>query len=334
MNLVDVIDPDYGLQQNKWSLDKPRFGKDKQLEVIGWSGKSGSAKFYIVFCEVCAKDPELFGEGFFRIGKSTLLRGWISCGCGINTKWTEEQYSIRCRRKAEELGYRFLGWAEDFCGKKTKTSMFCDVHGKWRTGIIQTLTTMDQGCPECKYDIVSASRTKPNDTMIESFLSSGQFPSGTNFSRSDRENGQGYKCYWYVECPECQYTGEGVSTNLQRGMRPCLCSPARQKECYINWVIDSDENVVALKFGIANKTGHRVAKQNRHSIYDVRNYVIYEFRDKSSCMEAERECKAILECGVLTKEEMPDGYTETTSVLNLEIIERIYEKYGGVRLDE
>lgn len=35
MNLEDVIDPEYGLQQDEWSLSKPTFGKENQLEVIG-----------------------------------------------------------------------------------------------------------------------------------------------------------------------------------------------------------------------------------------------------------------------------------------------------------
>ena len=38
MNLEDVIDPEYGLQQDDWSLSKPRFGKESQLEVVVWSG--------------------------------------------------------------------------------------------------------------------------------------------------------------------------------------------------------------------------------------------------------------------------------------------------------
>ena len=40
MNLEDVLDPEYGLQQDAWSLSKPTFGEEGQLEVVGWSGKS------------------------------------------------------------------------------------------------------------------------------------------------------------------------------------------------------------------------------------------------------------------------------------------------------
>lgn len=37
-----------------------------------------------------------------------------------------------------------------------------------------------------------------------------------------------------------------------------------------------------------------------------------------------------LDCKLLTKEELWDGYTETTTVLNVNKITDIYEKHGGV----
>ncbi len=337
MNLADIIDPKYGLQQDEWSSLGLRFGKEDQLEVIGWSGfneNSKKVKAYIAFCKVCADDPELFGEGFFKTWKSTLKGGWISCGCGINTRWTEDQYIVRCKRKAEELGYEFLGWAEPFHGKRTKTKMLCLDHGEWETGVIYTLTNMGQGCMLCKYDVVSKSRTKPDEVMIESFLASGQFPEGTRFWRSERINSQGYTNNWYVYCPECQFTGEGASQNLHKGSRPCNCTGMRQEECYVNWIIDENNRAVALKFGIANVSTRRISKQNSLSIYEVRNHSIYKFPDKTSCLAAERECKQTLECGVLTKEVMPDGYTETTDVLNLVRIKQIYLKHGGMLIEK
>lgn len=50
MNLEDVIDPAYGLQQDEWSLSKPKFGEHGQLEVVGWSGREHNKKWYILRC--------------------------------------------------------------------------------------------------------------------------------------------------------------------------------------------------------------------------------------------------------------------------------------------
>ena len=44
-NLEDLIDPEYGLQQDEWSLTRPRFGTEGQLEVIGW-GCTGQSVWY------------------------------------------------------------------------------------------------------------------------------------------------------------------------------------------------------------------------------------------------------------------------------------------------
>lgn len=332
MNLVDIIDPEYGLQQDEWSDSRPIFGKENQLEVIGWSGKVGSKKYYILKCSKCSDDTELFGEGYFRTVKSNLIVGRISCGCSDATKWTEWQYSVLCSRKAKEMGYVFLGFKGEWKGNTTKIKMLCEKHGEWCSGNIANLISADNGCPCCKAGTITEHRTKPDDTTIASFFASGCFHPDTKFWRSGRRDL--YRTvYWYMSCPECGECGESASSNLKYGKRPCGCSEQRQQQAYINWVIGKYNQAVAIKMGIATNSNRRVREQNNKSIYEIRNHSTYTFPDVSSCKAAERECKQTLECGVLSKEEMPDGYTETTSVLNLGRIKRIYEKHGGVLND-
>ena len=81
MNLEDVIDPEtvnsvHALQQDEWSLSKPTFGEEGQLEVVGWSGKRAGRndKFYVGRCTKCSQDSELFGEGYFRSLKVNLIQ--------------------------------------------------------------------------------------------------------------------------------------------------------------------------------------------------------------------------------------------------------------------
>lgn len=66
----------------------------------------------------------------------------------------------------------------------------------------------------------------------------------------------------------------------------------------------------------------------------MRNHSIWEFPSKKHCRDAENECKRELECGVLSKEDMPDGWTETTHVYNLGRIKDTYAKHGGVIMEE
>ena len=330
MNLEDLID-ESGLQQDEWSLTKPVFGKEGQLQVVGWCGKCHKNKYYILKCRTCLQDHELYGEGCFRSTRVGLIRGKIPCGCAFNPRWSKEQHFIRCSRKAEELGYKFLGFEGEWKCNITKIKLLCSIHGEWVTGNISGLMNSAAGCPACAMANTFAAVTKPDDVMIKSFQDSGSFHPDTKFWRSNRLNRAGYKPYWSLYCPDCESLAESTSNDLQKGHKSCACSPMRQQECYINLVSDAFKNIVAIKFGIANDSKVRIRKQNKLSVYDVHNHSIFKFQTINACKKAERECKQELECGVLTKEEMPDGYTETTWVYNLEKIIEIYERNGGTR---
>ena len=329
MNLEDVVDPEYGLQQDEWSLTRPKFGKEGQLEVVGWSGKQKGPKLYILKCSECSIDVELFGEGYFKSRKDKLVKGQLPCGCARSPRWSKEQFSVLCSRKAKELGYTFLGFVGEWKGQATKIKMLCEKHEEWGSGIIHSLITSGCGCPECRWDVVAKAAKKPDDVMIESFFASGAFHPETKFWRSDREDRQGTKRCWFMSCPECGETGESFGSNLQNGSRSCACSPMRQQEAYINWLVDDHGITIALKFGIANNSSQRINIQNSTSAYTIEQHSVYRFPDVASCKKAERECKQELECGVVLKRDMPDGYTETTWTYNLEKIEEIYKRNGG-----
>lgn len=331
MNLEDVIDPEYGLQQDEWSLSKPVFGDEGQLEVVGWSGRCGSHKFYVLKCNKCSKDSDLFGQGYFKSKKSNIIR-YLPCGCGKKTRWTKDQYLILCSRTSVRLGYKFLGFKGQWLGHATKVRLVCDDHGEWSTGIIDTLVNRCVGCPYCKIERDEQSGVfvkTPDEEMIDSFFTFGYFHPDTKFWRSTRENSRGARPYWWVHCPECDRQVEVSYTSLKRGSISCNCTTHRQKEAYINTVED-DANLICIKFGIAKNSKQRAARQNLKSAYEVKQYACYKFPDVASCKAAERECKQTLECGVVLKRDMPDGWTETTWLYNLEKIKAIYEKHGGV----
>ena len=331
MNLEDVLDPEYGLQQDDYSLSGVVFGEEGQIEVVGWSGRSkGGGKLYILKCNKCSQDGELFGEGYFRSRKDNLVSGKVPCGCGRSPRWSKEQYAVLCKRKATELGHTFLGFVGEWKGRNTKTKMLCEKHGDWGSGSINTLINNGQGCPGCGIEAVGGAKVKPDDVMIASFHESGAFHPETKFWRSERTNSRGHRSYWHMSCPECGESGESKSNNLQQGKRPCACNMHRQQECYINWLIDNHNNAVAIKFGIARNSKQRIKSQDRHSAYTLKQHSIYVFPSVQACKKAERECKKELETGVVLKRDMPDGYSETTHAYNIGRVKTIYERNGGV----
>lgn len=261
------------------------------------------------------------------------MRGKIPCGCSNKSLWSKEQYRVICSRKAEELGYKFLGFEGDWNGNKTKLKMFCQKHGEWSTSIISNLLHSRFGCPKCRTDSTVISNRKPDDVMIESFFSTGAFHLETRFWRSERRNHRNIRSYWCVYCPECGMVGEAESHNLQKGKRPCGCSIHRQQECYINLLLE-DTLIVAIKFGIARDSKQRIKSQERLSKYNLHQHSVYTFPDVDSCKKAERECLQELECSIVLKHNMEDGYTETTWAYNLEKIVEIYERNGGIRVEQ
>lgn len=329
MNLEDVIEPEYGLQQDEWSLSKPSFGDEGQLEVVGWSGKGRAGKgnkLYILKCVRCNQDSSLFGDGYFRSYKDNIINGSLPCGCSRITKWSKDQYFVLCSRKAQELSYKFLGFVGYWLGKNTKIKMLCEKHGEWSSGTINRLINNGGGCPGCKAEV----STKPDDVMIASFFASGAFHPDTKFWRSERKDIRGYTPHWYVSCPECGETGEAMSGSLQKGRRSCACSKHHQQECYINWLFDEHSNAVAIKFGIARNSSKRIKEQDLKSTYHLIQYSVYSFPSVQACKKAERECLQELECRIVLKRDFPDGYTETTWPYNLERIIEIYQRNGGI----
>lgn len=403
MDLREVVDPEYGIQQDEWSSGRPTFGENGQIKVVGWSGRRGSHKWYITKCSKCADDGELFGEGFFRTDKSKLIKGSVPCGCSKVPNWTETQMLIRVKRKAkcgnyrivgwigdyigvrtrvalecpehgtfdhtinnlfrnsgcpkcknnrisealmdseakvvEEIsdlmastGHQFIGFAEPYKGHKTKVLSACSRHGIWDTGTVGGIRKGSR-CPSCGYSESRASRLIPDDEHVKEFMATGSFEDGTTFWRSDRLDSDGWKGFWFYFCPKCETVSEAHRVNIKSGQRSCSCYNTRQTKAYINEVTNLGE-VLAYKYGVACTPRNRTRSQNAQSVHDVSTKEVYQFPDKASCVGAERECKRVLCGGILSKDEMPDGYTETTSVENLDAIRMIYKMYGGTLVEE
>lgn len=316
------------LEQDEWT------GKFfENLEVIGWQGRSNGYKVYFVKCSICACDPELYGDGIFRIQKNHLMCGIKPCGCSKNPKRSEQQYITLCHRQAEKLGCSFNGWSGDYIKSQTRLSLNCKDHGEWTTTSIRHFLGSNSSCPLCGYEKCREINTKSDKEIIDKFFATGSFVDGTLFKRSDRLNSQNKKCFWEVYCPACQATATCSHVNLLRGTLPCDCGRIRQRQAYINLIKD-DDVPIAIKFGISYKASLRLEYQTRKTHFNVEQLFVYEFDNVEDCFEAERELKSRLICGVLGKADFPDGYTETTYLYNIDDILKTFQKFSGKYIKE
>ncbi|URC22596.1 putative endonuclease [Serratia phage vB_SmaM-Kashira] len=135
-----------------------------------------------------------------------------------------------------------------------------------------------------------------------------------------------------IECM-CHLHGKfSVSfANLSAGSGCPICAGKNQQQAYINTVYDL-EVPVSLKFGISNNSNKRIRRQNKNNLFQMEQSVVYEFKTVKACKDAEKACKLELKCGVLSSRELKDGHSETVSLLDLEKVIAIYERFGGVRV--
>lgn len=311
-----------------------KFGPNSCLEVVAWCGeKSFYNKKYTVFCSVCAEDPELFGLGLFLITKPKFDLGRIPCGCSKSIReWSEDQYVVKILREIErkEFKYEFLGFAEPFKGRHTKLLLSSEL------GVSKSasITNFLRGS-HCKLyaDMIGGIKNRKADAdCIQSFLQTGAYSDGTTFTRIDRKNKAGWLIFWEVTCGLCNEKYEASIGNLTRGTRGCSCSQRTHNKAYIH-LIKLDLEIIGVKFGITSMTNQRrLYQQNKKSLCEISEFGIWHFEEVSACRKAERLCKESYN-NFLTKELVPDGYTETAPFIAIDHIISIYEDSGGVRMN-
>ena len=120
-------------------------------------------------------------------------------------------------------------------------------------------------------------------------------------------------------------------SNVIKNSSGCpMCSGGNQKQSYIN-IVSVNGVDVAAKFGIAANYRNRIHAQNRY-VASVRNIFVFEFDSIEDCRAAERECKRTFKRGVVSKSMLPDGYTETVDLCEIEPMKAIFTRYGGVMM--
>lgn len=285
--------------------------KSDYYNIIGSYRNENNKLRLVVECEVCKQDPELFKLGLFDVGTKTLKDKVRPCGCSVAPQWEEWQYKILLNRRASLFNCEFLGWSSDYIGSQTRTKMHCTTHNiTWDGSCINDSRRYDILCSECHSQKMVHKTRKPDDEAIKSFKG---FAEDTIFTRSDKKAKNGHREYWDVQCPECAITYTSNYKNLIQGYRGCECNTFRQKQVYLH-ILYSEDTPVGVKFGIANNWSVRFKGLNKKNKLRLENYAVWEFNTTFDCRKAEQTVKDTFSCGVIPKEEMPDGYTETASL--------------------
>ncbi|AGG57815.1 hypothetical protein VPBG_00043 [Vibrio phage helene 12B3] len=127
------------------TLDK----KMPHLKVIGGNGLKGNKKKFILECDTCSKDTELWSRGSITSIKGNLENSQIPCGCTKTPRWTEDQFKIKVQRACDLKGYAFHGWIGKFKGSTTKLDLENPVTGnRWQSTHINSFLSNGSCDPE------------------------------------------------------------------------------------------------------------------------------------------------------------------------------------------
>ena len=86
-------------------------------------------------------------------------------------------------------------------------------------------------------------------------------------------------------------------------------------------------NDCCIKFGITKNIEVRLKTIRDYSVHDVTLMYSFKFEDGRIPPTIESDVKKLISCGILPKEEMYSGFTETTDIANLRIILNVVDKY-------
>lgn len=300
MKLEEIVRDDIIIRS---TLNKCNLPSNMQL-VATVKERPNRGKF-IVHCDICERDHDLFGDGYFILRREDLTKGKFICGCSKYYTYNEEQQSVLVKRKAESRGYTFVGFKNDsYKDKYTKLIISCKEHGMWDTCSVSNFL-MDRGCPVCGKLKRAASRMKPDDYFISQFRNIQKYDNIT-FKRGDKTN------MWICECKKCLTTQERHVSQILKGAVLCNCDDNAPFFTYIFSVKDSNKNLIGFKIGKTKNVDNRLRELNlrvRDSGFVLDYDVYFEYKDTRECTKAETECKSILP----SRGEIPlhQGGTET-----------------------
>lgn len=193
------------------------------LKVIRSVETKNKPRKFILRCDTCSQDEELWPEGSIQSVKSSLLLGKTSCGCGGAVKWTEDQYKILIRRRCEKYGYIFKGWIGNYKGRNTKLDLHNpSTNNSWKSNTIKEFL-------KGRIDPLVSKRKRWTQEEREYQIHKRLQEEGGKFLKwSSIYKNSGSKFKWL--CNNGHLCETGVSKFCNSGQRCMVCRMERQKE--------------------------------------------------------------------------------------------------------
>lgn len=238
--------------------------------------------------------------------------------------YMERIYDICIKRN-----FTFLEICEDWNGARTKIKLMCE-RGHVFIININNLTS-GRGCKHCAYEKFAERRSVDVNEYLERIHEVCKIRNLFFIGIIGEWNGN--KTRVIMKCP-CGHEWDMFLYNLLSGGGCPHCSksgykPSKKGTLYIQKLI-IDESLYGIKFGITNKsTKTRMRGQSRVSKFDHEIFYELTLQDGQKILELENKIKEAMKgkTSYISKEDMPDGYTETVAPSELSTIMYIVKSF-------
>lgn len=287
----------------------------------GWYGDYNGSKTYLnLSCPEGHSWNTTSIVKFLTVGRRCPI-------CAGNRKTTVESFVKGAKAKhGDSLDYsktRYMRESSD----GSYFSVVCPKHGEFTT-TSEHHVHRGHGCPHMGCVGTKISEEKKHTT--EDFIRKAKKIHKDKYDYSDTKYHRSFTNL-DIKCNTCTNTFTQMATDHLSGCGCPTCSGKNQTQCYV-FSVHSEGTIKGYKAGIANNFYTRLSRQGRLSKFDVSLYGVWEMPDTASCKAAERKVMTTCHMKYLTKEDYPDGYSETTCPSSLLTIVEIYESSGGVLL--
>lgn len=133
-----------------------------------------------------------------------------------------------------------------------------------------------------------------------------------------------------VSCPVHNRNFRVDSKDILRGKGGCYkCTNHELNLGYIAYILNDDGEPYAIKFGITHQIDTREIKLNQVNKHKVRVIKVFRFETRKKSRDAETTIKHTLPNNVVERVNFQHGFTETTSILNIQSVIEIFQSFGG-----
>ena len=305
--------------------------KHNNLTVIGYGEYSGDrfvkGKGYLCLCDC--------GNYTFKT-KISKLRSGDCKTCGCNTHIKKEEYRkflTQYGHKLLDAGILYVSFEQWQTGR---IPYWCHLHNEYSLKSKESIKKYTVApCFKCGKEVAAKKRIKPLSRFIKDSIKIW----GGRFSYL-KTNYKGSHEYVIITCKEHGDFEQSATDHLCGNIACKGCSPRqgfnkeRESELYVVKWTYLDKSFI--KFGITNNdTEYRINKQRTRRagiLFKPEILNVYKFNNGNKCYELEKLISNSFETGVVSKEDFPDGFTETTYTSNYNKLVILIEDFikGGL----